>query len=87
MRIKISAGAERDIEDGFDFCHDIDPNLAIYFHVSNDQIRQTNPTLPKTQPKLSNKGLHEQRVALATENHNIRHVNSKNNSTWSLYHG
>lgn len=28
MRIKISGGAERDIEDGCDFYGDIDPNLA-----------------------------------------------------------
>jgi hypothetical protein len=34
MRIKISAGAERDIADGCDFYHDIDPNLAICFHDS-----------------------------------------------------
>jgi plasmid stabilization system protein ParE len=34
MRIKISAGAERDIADGCDFYHEIDPNLAIYFHDS-----------------------------------------------------
>jgi plasmid stabilization system protein ParE len=34
MRIKISTGAERDIADGSDFYHDIDPNLAIYFHDS-----------------------------------------------------
>ena len=34
MRIKISAGAERDIADGCDFYHDIDLNLATYFHDS-----------------------------------------------------
>ncbi len=34
MRIKISAGAERDIADGCDFYNDIDPNLATYFHDS-----------------------------------------------------
>jgi hypothetical protein len=34
MRIKISAGAERDIADGCDFYDDIDPNLATYFHDS-----------------------------------------------------
>lgn len=34
MRIKISAGAERDIADGCDFYHDIDANLATYFHDS-----------------------------------------------------
>lgn len=34
MRIKVSAGAERDIADGCDFYHDIDPNLAVYFHDS-----------------------------------------------------
>ncbi len=35
MKIKISAGAERDIEDGCDFYREIDPNLASYF---NDSI-------------------------------------------------
>ena len=34
MKIKISAGAERDIADGCDFYHGIAPNLAIYFHDS-----------------------------------------------------
>jgi len=34
MRIKISGGAERDIEEGCDFYGDIDPNLATYFHDS-----------------------------------------------------
>ena len=34
MRIKISAGAERDIADGCDFYDDIDPNLATYFYDS-----------------------------------------------------
>ena len=34
MRIKISGGAERDIEDGCDFYGDIDPNLAIHFYDS-----------------------------------------------------
>ncbi len=34
MRIKISAGAERDIADGCDFYDDIGPNLATYFHDS-----------------------------------------------------
>lgn len=34
MRIKISAGAERDIADGCDFYCDIDANLATYFHDS-----------------------------------------------------
>lgn len=34
MRIKISAGAERDIADGCDFYRDIAPNLATYFHDS-----------------------------------------------------
>ncbi len=34
MRIKISAGAERDIADGCDFYDDIDPNLATYFYGS-----------------------------------------------------
>lgn len=34
MRIKISAGAERDIADGSDFYGEIDPNLATYFHDS-----------------------------------------------------
>jgi plasmid stabilization system protein ParE len=34
MRIKISAGAERDIADGCDFYYDIAPGLATYFHDS-----------------------------------------------------
>ena len=34
MKIKISAGAERDIADGCDFYREIDPNLAVYFHDS-----------------------------------------------------
>ena len=34
MRIKISSGAERDMEDGCDFYGEIDPNLATYFHDS-----------------------------------------------------
>jgi hypothetical protein len=34
MRIKISAGGERDIAEGCDFYGDIDPNLATYFHDS-----------------------------------------------------
>jgi len=34
MKIKISAGAERDIADGCDFDHEIDPKLAMYFHDS-----------------------------------------------------
>ena len=34
MRIKSSAGAERDIADGCDFYYDIDPNLAVYFQDS-----------------------------------------------------
>ena len=34
MRIKISIGAERDMEDGCDFYCEIDPNLATYFHDS-----------------------------------------------------
>ncbi len=34
MRIKISAGAERDIADGCDFYYDIDPGFATYFHDS-----------------------------------------------------
>jgi hypothetical protein len=34
MRIKISAGAERDIADACDFYQDIDRNLATYFHDS-----------------------------------------------------
>lgn len=34
MRIKISAGAERDIADGSDFYRNIDSDLATYFHDS-----------------------------------------------------
>ena len=34
MRIKISAGGERDIAEVCDFYGDIDPNLATYFHDS-----------------------------------------------------
>ncbi len=34
MKIKISAGAERDIANGCDFYHEIDLNLAVYFHDS-----------------------------------------------------
>jgi hypothetical protein len=34
MRIKISAGAERDIADGCDFYYDIAPGFATYFHDS-----------------------------------------------------
>jgi plasmid stabilization system protein ParE len=34
IRIKISGGAERDIEKGCDFYEDIDPNLAAYFYDS-----------------------------------------------------
>jgi hypothetical protein len=32
MKIKISAGAERDIADGCDFHMEIDANLAVYFN-------------------------------------------------------
>ncbi len=34
MKIKISAGAERDIEDGCDFYREINSNLALYFNES-----------------------------------------------------
>jgi plasmid stabilization system protein ParE len=34
MRIKISAGAERDIADGCDFYDDIDPSIATHFYDS-----------------------------------------------------
>jgi plasmid stabilization system protein ParE len=34
MKIKISAGAERDIADGCDFYRDIDPSLAMHFYDS-----------------------------------------------------
>lgn len=34
MRIKLSAGAERDIAAGCDFYKEIDPNLAMYFNDS-----------------------------------------------------
>jgi plasmid stabilization system protein ParE len=34
MRIKISSGAERDMEDSCDFYGEIDPNLATYFQDS-----------------------------------------------------
>ncbi|MDZ4848214.1 MAG: type II toxin-antitoxin system RelE/ParE family toxin [Pirellulaceae bacterium] len=32
MRIKLSGGAERDLERGCDFYRNIDPDLAIYFY-------------------------------------------------------
>lgn len=35
MKLKISAGAERDIADGCDLYNEIDPSLAMYF---NDSI-------------------------------------------------